>query len=386
MVGAWLFVGAAWVVGADRIDPGRLFVFWLIAAVLVTATRLGARAICRRRAAYVQNTVVVGAGDVGQLVARKLRQHPEYGINLLGFVDGDPRPLGPAVADVPVLGGLDDLTGLVARLDVDRVVIAFTRDERERMVDLVRKLQHFDVQIDVIPRFFEVVGPTADVHSVEGLALVGLRPIRLPRSSRLLKRALDLGVGGMALVALAPVLALVAAAVKLDSRGPVLFRQERRGAGERTFRILKFRTMVDGADARKGDLCHLNDHARAAGDARMFKMRDDPRVTRVGRVLRRLSLDELPQLWNVVRGEMSLVGPRPLVLAEDEHVAEWARRRVDLLPGMTGVWQVLGRSEIPFEEMVRLDYVYVTSWSLAGDVKLLLRTVPALVRGAKGAY
>jgi exopolysaccharide biosynthesis polyprenyl glycosylphosphotransferase len=385
-LGAWLFLAGTWATDARQVDFGRLLVFWVLAVALVTGARVGARAVCRRRLTYMQNTVVVGAGDVGQLVARKLLQHPEYGINLLGFVDGDPRPLGRHVVDVPVLGGIDELPALVRVLDVERVIVAFTRDSRERMVDLVRTLQDLDVQIDVVPRFFEVVGASADVHSVEGLALVGLRPIRLPRSSRLLKRTLDLSVAALALVLLAPLLAAISLAVKLDSRGPVFFRQERRGAGDRTFSIVKFRTMADGADGRKADLVRANDHARAGGDVRMFKMRRDPRVTRVGRLLRRLSLDELPQLWNVVRGEMSLVGPRPLVLSEDRHVATWARRRVDLLPGMTGLWQVLGRSEIPFEEMVRLDYLYVTSWSLAGDVKLLLRTIPALLTGAKGAY
>jgi len=150
------------------------------------------------------------------------------------------------------------------------------------------------------------------------------------------------------------------------------------GANDRTFSMLKFRTMIDGADLQKATLNHLNKHAN--GDSRMFKIPGDPRVTKVGRALRRFSLDELPQLFNVIRGEMSLVGPRPLVLNEDEFVASWGRRRLSLRPGMTGVWQILGRTDIPFDEMVKLDYLYVTNWTLSGDLKILARTIPAIVR------
>jgi lipopolysaccharide/colanic/teichoic acid biosynthesis glycosyltransferase len=157
------------------------------------------------------------------------------------------------------------------------------------------------------------------------------------------------------------------------------------GARDRTFRIAKFRTMAPDADGRRAELAHLNEHAKNGGNGLMFKAKDDPRVTRVGRVLRRTSVDELPQLWNVLRGDMSLVGPRPLPLEEDRHVGSWARRRLDLRPGITGPWQVLGRSEIPFEEMVKLDYLYVTSWSLGSDLKLLAQTIPVLFH-VRGAY
>jgi lipopolysaccharide/colanic/teichoic acid biosynthesis glycosyltransferase len=217
---------------------------------------------------------------------------------------------------------------------------------------------------------------------VEGLPLVGLPRLSLSRSSAFLKRTLDVAVAGAALFVLAPLLALVALAVKLSSPGPVLFRQVRMGQGERTFEILKFRTMAADAESRKLDIAHLNQHLRPGGDPRMFKIADDPRVTPLGRFLRRYSVDELPQLWNVVRGDMSIVGPRPLILDEDQDVDEWGRQRLDLNPGITGPWQVLGRNGIPFEEMVKLDYLYVTNWSLGTDLGLLLRTVPIVARGA----
>jgi len=383
-LGAWVFVAVTWISGLPRPDLGRVIAVWLLAVGTVTLTRIAARAACRQSLSYLQNTVIVGAGEVGQLVARKFLKHPEYGINLLGFVDTEPRALTNGLASVPVLGGPAELPGLVRTLDVERVVVAFTRDPQHDLLELVRNLNELDVQVDIVPRFFEVIGPHTVVHDVEGLSLVGVPAVRLPLSSRLLKRTMDLAVAVPGLLLLSPVLGLVALAIKLDSPGPVFFRQVRMGSRDRHFKILKFRTMTADADARKAQVAHLNRHA-AEGDGRMFKISADPRVTRVGRLLRRTSLDELPQLLNVVRGEMSLVGPRPLILDENRHVQDWARRRLDLKPGITGLWQVLGRSDIPFDEMVRLDYVYVTSWSLGGDLRLVLRTLPALVGRSRGA-
>jgi lipopolysaccharide/colanic/teichoic acid biosynthesis glycosyltransferase len=192
----------------------------------------------------------------------------------------------------------------------------------------------------------------------------------------LLKRATDIVFSALALVSLAPLMVLIALAIKKNSSGPIFFRQVRMGCRNKTFRIFKFRTMVADADARKGEFSHLNEYAKKGADARMFKIAKDPRVTKVGRLLRRYSLDELPQLINVLKGEMSLVGPRPLILEEDQHVEQWARQRLDLKPGMTGPWQVLGRNDIPFDEMVKLDYLYVTNWSLRRDLGLMANTIP----------
>ncbi len=206
------------------------------------------------------------------------------------------------------------------------------------------------------------------------MTLLGVRGLSRTRSSLGLKRSLDL-VGAIAgLLVLTPLFIAVALAIKATSRGPVLFSQERIGRGNRPFRLYKFRTMSAGADDLKPQLLHLNE-----SDGPMFKIANDPRVTRVGRLLRRTSVDELPQLWNVLKGEMSLVGPRPLVPFEDDHVVGRHRERLNLTPGLTGPWQVLGRTRIPFEEMVKLDYLYVSEWSLWNDIKLLLRTVPVIV-------
>jgi exopolysaccharide biosynthesis polyprenyl glycosylphosphotransferase len=377
-VGAWLFFALAYVLEFANPSFPKLGLFWLLAIVLVVCGRTLARSLVRRADAYIQNTVVVGAGHVGQRVARKLLQHPEYGVNIIGFVDEHPRVLGQGLEELSVIGSTAQLPELVEELAVERVIVAFSAAPYAETVRLIRTLGELGVQVDVVPRLFDVLGPHMRVHAAEGLPLLGLTPMRLSRSSLFLKRALDVLVASVALLLLAPLLAVVAIAIKLDSPGPVFFRQVRMGRNGATFTILKLRTMTADADARKGEVAHLNKHLM--GDPRMFKVSHDPRVTRLGAFLRRYSLDELPQFVNVLRGEMSLVGPRPLILDEHRHLDDWARKRLDLKPGITGLWQVLGRDDIPFEEMVGLDYRYVSNWSLANDFKLILKTVPAMRR------
>jgi exopolysaccharide biosynthesis polyprenyl glycosylphosphotransferase len=384
-VGAWLLIVVAWISGLARPDILKIALFWALAIALVTLGRATARTFCRSRITYQQNAVIVGAGEVGQLIGRKLLQHREYGINLVGFVDAEPKERRADLEHLTLLGPPERLATIIRLFDIERVLIAFSNESHHATLELIRSLKDLDVQIDIVPRLFDIVGTEIDIHTVEGLPLLGLRPLRLSHSSQLLKRSMDVLLAGIGLLVLAPLFAAVAIAIKLESPGPVFFRQERMGAGQRTFRILKFRTMTADADQRKDELAHLNKHATAGGDPRMFKIAADPRVNRVGRFLRRFDLDEFPQLVNVMRGEMSLVGPRPLILVEDVHVQDWARNRLNLRPGMTGVWQVLGRSEIPFEEMTKLDYLYVTNWSLVGDLKLIGRTIPAVLK-RRAAY
>jgi exopolysaccharide biosynthesis polyprenyl glycosylphosphotransferase len=379
-VGTWLLVLIA--SATQRIDPSvtKLVLFWSSALVLITLARACARALCRRQVAYLQNAIIVGADEVGQLVAHKVLQHREYRLNIVGFVDDGPRELSSELRHLAVLGSPSRLPALVRTLWIDRVIIAFSKASHERTLALIRSLKDLDVQIDIVPRLFELVSPGVGVHTVEGLPLISLPPLRLARSSRLLKRLMDLGLAIASLALLAPLFVFIALRIRFGSSGPVIFRQIRIGINGRPFSMYKFRTMTADADRRKAEFSHLNVHARDGGDPRMFKISNDPRVTRFGTFLRRYSLDELPQLINVVRGEMSLVGPRPLIPEEAEHVSDWARKRLALKPGMTGLWQVLGRSDIPFEEMTKLDYLYVTTWSFWGDLCLLFRTVPAIFR------
>jgi exopolysaccharide biosynthesis polyprenyl glycosylphosphotransferase len=379
-VGTWVFFLGSWLTALA--DPAllKLVVFWGLAIGAIAIGRATARSFCRHRITYLQNTVILGAGDVGQLVARKLLQHPEYGVNLVGFVDAAPKEQRHDLEHMTILGSTDRLPAIVRLFDIERVIVAFSNESHKDTLELIRSLKDLDVQVDIVPRLFEIVGTGVGIHTVEGLPLVGLRPLRLSRSARLVKRTLDLVTSAVGLVLLAPVFGVFALLIKRDSPGPVFFRQERMGVDGKTFRIFKFRTMAADADERKSEYAHLNRHAQNGGDPRMFKVQDDPRVTRFGRSLRRYSLDELPQLINVLKGEMSLVGPRPLILDEHNHVGDWARKRLDLRPGITGLWQVLGRSEIPFGEMTQLDYLYVTNWSLGNDVSLILRTLPAVLR------
>jgi exopolysaccharide biosynthesis polyprenyl glycosylphosphotransferase len=368
-------------VGFGPADRLHATVFWAASVLFVLCARTLARAIVREHADFVQNTVIVGAGEVGQAVAWKFLHHPETGINVVGFADDGFSQLRAELTHLPVLCPPRELASLMPQLDVDRVVIAFTPDGHEETLALVRDLRERHVLIDIVPRLFDLVGPGAEMHDVDGMPLVSLSTVRLSRSSVRLKRGLDLVVGGSAALLLAPLFGLVALAIKLDSRGPVFFRQKRVGGGGVEFDLLKFRTMVEDAESRKHEVAHLNMHLRPGRDPRMFKVPNDPRVTRVGRVLRRYFLDETPQLLNVLRGEMSLIGPRPLIPEEACFVDDWGRRRLELKPGMTGPWQVHGRSSIAFGEMVKLDYFYVTTWTLGSDLRLLLQTIPLVFRG-----
>lgn len=263
----------------------------------------------------------------------------------------------------------EDLSRLIAELDAHRVIVAPSGVGGDEVLDVIGTVKECGAAVSVLPRLFDVVGSSVEFDRVEGLTLLGVQKFGLSRSSQIVKRTLDIAGSALGLVLLSPLLAAIALAIKLDSRGPVLFRQIRVGREGRRFQMLKFRTMVEDAEERKLELVDLNE---ADG---LFKIAADPRLTRVGKQLRKMSLDELPQLWNVLRAEMSLVGPRPLVVDEDERVVGRHRRRLQLKPGMTGQWQVLGTSELPLTEMLTIDYLYAANWSLWDDVKILLRTV-----------
>jgi exopolysaccharide biosynthesis polyprenyl glycosylphosphotransferase len=381
-LGSWSFLVLTHLSRLPHPNLGRLVIFWLLAIVLVPIMRAIVRAIGRRQSAYIQNVIIVGSGYVARLLAEKIEKHPEYGLHVVGFVDRD-NSIAATDGKIPFIGTTDDLPALVDEYGAQRVAIAFSTDSHDQTLSVIRSVQDIDLQIDIVPRMFEVLGTNAQMHTIEGIPLVGLPRPTLSGSSRFLKRSLDLGAASIGLILFAPVFMVVALVIKLDSRGPVFFRQVRMGAGNRTFRVYKFRTMVADAEDRKAGIVHLNMHNGV--DNRMFKVAGDPRITRVGRLLRRWRIDELPQLLNVISGSMSLVGPRPLILEEDQHVSSWARRRLDLKPGMTGLWQVLGASDIPFDEMTKLDYLYITNWSLREDLRLIFLTLPALTR-ARAAY
>jgi exopolysaccharide biosynthesis polyprenyl glycosylphosphotransferase len=378
----WVFWAGAYVTGLAHPTTPKLLIFWAAAVVFVTVGRVVARAASRRHIAYMQNTIIVGAGDVGQLVARKLLQHPEYGINLVGFVDAEPKERRDDLGHLALLGAPDRLAALVRLFDVERVIIAFSRDSHEETIDLIRTLRDLDVQIDVVPRLFEIVGPNFGIYTVEGLPLVGLPPARISRSSRLIKRTIDIFGSIVGLVLISPLFAYAAWRIKRESPGPVYFRQRRLGMGMTEFTALKLRTMrVDTDDAPHREYIKQTMSASAIPNGNgIYKLDRSDAVTPFGRWLRKTSLDELPQLINVLRGEMSLVGPRPCIPYETEAFAPHQFERFLVPAGITGLWQVTARAHATFGEALDMDVAYARNWSLKLDFVLLFKTPLQVVR------
>jgi exopolysaccharide biosynthesis polyprenyl glycosylphosphotransferase len=337
------------------------------------ASAMVARSLVRRlhlRSATPDRCLVLGPRERASRVEEKLAHEATSNATVVATIDPDELPKGPECGAV--------LAETVRRHDVHRVIVASSALDNEDVLEIVRDMKALGIKVTLKPPLMGVVGSAVVFDDVHGDVFLGVRRFGLTRSEQRVKRAMDIVGAGLALIAVAPVIAVVALAIKLDSRGPVFFRQKRIGRDGERFCIIKFRTMVPDAEARKAELRH-----RGAAAGGLFKLEDDPRVTRVGRLLRRTSLDELPQLVNVLRGEMSLVGPRPLVLDEDEQIVGWHRRRLHLTPGVTGAWQVLGSTRVPLRDMVALDYLYIVNWSPWRDVEIALRTV-AYMLGRRG--
>jgi len=378
---SWLLLIVLVFIQGSRAPIGVLIVFWLSAIVVVPICRAISRRTIWSTTALRERVLIIGAGEVGHMIAAKISKHPEYRITLVGFLDdGEPRRNGDGGPPVPMVGTFHDLQRVLLEQRVDRVIVAFSRARHDDFLRIVRACADSAVRVNIVPRLFEVVSSRALVDDVEGIPLLDVGHVELSRFNMVAKRAFDLLVGGVMFLCFLPLLAVMAIVIKLDSRGPVFFRQERMGRGGKSFMILKFRSMDLGAEELREE---LSDQNECSGP--LFKMKCDPRVTRVGEFMRRWSIDELPQIINVMKGDMSLVGPRPLWVEEARQVHGWTMKRLDITPGITGLWQVLGRSDIPFDEMVKLDYMYVTGWSLSWDIKLLLQTVPAVL-AKRGAY
>ena len=364
-IGLWGYLKLA---PAQRPVFAQVLLFLVLSVLGVLAARAVSRRIARR-IAPPERVLFVGSGSSAELLVRKIRACPRFGLRPVGFLAEDADAAATPVIDLPHLGRPDTLRAVCLAHEIERAVIASPALDAELLTDLIREANHARVKVSVLPSVVDVLGAATELDDLDGVTVLGLNPVRFSRSSWALKRALDVAVSGTVLLASLVLLPFVALAIKLDSPGPVFFAQDRRGRRDRPFRVFKLRTMVTDAEAQAAAL--QEDSAHSA----WLLLDHDPRVTRVGHVLRRTSLDELPQLWNVLRGDMSLVGPRPMPLETDARISGWGRRRLDLAPGITGLWQVLGRTTIPFEEMIKLDYLYVTNWTLWGDVKLLIKTV-----------
>jgi exopolysaccharide biosynthesis polyprenyl glycosylphosphotransferase len=348
------------------LDDARLVWLWASLFGASLLARWAARKLLGRWL-EPERCLLAGSCETARDQARRLAANDRINAGIVGWV-----PLDPHASERRggALGRLADLTQIVEENRIERVIVAPRAGESDLLPDVITRVKAMGIKVSVLPRMLDVVGSSSEFDAVGGATLLGVRQFGLSPSSAVAKRAVDVLGGTLALVLLSPLLILIAVTVRLSSPGPVLFRQTRIGRDGRPFRMLKFRSMRVGADAQKAQLLGSNE----AGEG-LFKIPDDPRTTRLGRHLRRTALDELPQLVNVLRGEMSLVGPRPLIEEEDQRVAGWHRRRLHLRPGITGPWQVLGSAKIPLSEVVTIDYLYAANWSLWGDVKILLRTV-----------
>ena len=370
---AWLMGG---LIVSGELDRHEALFLWLTLAILLMLARTGARAIALR-IAPVERCLFIGDQTSADAIRSKLTEHGGVRAKMVAHLNLDKA--APWSTDSFSQSRLSEVRDLARTLDVHRAIVAPRSADAGEMLDLVRTLKAVGVRVSVLPRLLEVVGSSVEFDDLHGVTVMGVRRFDLTRSSSAMKRGFDLIGASIGLLAISPLLIAVAIAIKLDSpSGPVFFRQLRVGRHGKRFRMFKFRTMILDADAMKDSLRDRNE----AQDG-LFKIADDPRITRVGKILRKSALDELPQLLNIITGEMSLVGPRPLVVEEDERIEGWHRRRLELMPGMTGHWQILGPARVPLREMMAIDYLYVANWSLWTDIKILLRTVPHVI-GRRG--
>ena len=362
---------SSWQMLHGKLRSPQLLAVWALMFIFTLLARWFARHYAHRVTA-AERCLVVGGTQAADALATRLDATGSVNAVLVGSLE-----LGGGASEERE-AALRALERTIVEDDVHRVILAPWATDNELVLDVVRLAKSLGVKVSLLPRLFEVIGSSVVFDDVRGLTVLGVKRFGLTRSSLAIKRATDIVVSLVAIVALAPLLVVIAALIRLEGRGPILFRQTRVGRDGVCFSMLKFRSMVVDAEAMKPKLAAETGPHKGE----LFKIADDPRITRVGGWLRRGALDELPQLFNVLHGNMSLVGPRPLVVDEDALVHGWHRRRLHLTPGMTGPWQVLG-SSAPLAEMVNMDYLYIANWSLFADVKIMLRTALHVVSGRR---
>jgi exopolysaccharide biosynthesis polyprenyl glycosylphosphotransferase len=375
-----------------RFVPSRLvFIYaWGVAIAFLLVRRLITRGIRRwlwSREIGVDRVLVVGAGETGRRLMQAMMGTPALGYRVVGFVDDATTTDALAVATengvtrTERLGATDDIRELVGRLDVDEVIVALPAEAHDRTLGIIDHCRQSAVTFKVVPDLLQLSLDRVDLGEVAGMPLIGLKDASIRGANLIAKRMIDIAIALVVLAAMAIPMAIIALLIRRDSAGPILFRQTRVGRDGAHFTCLKFRCMVENADEQRAELIR----ASGVSDPRLFKLPDDPRLTRVGKHVRRWSLDELPQFINVLRGEMSVVGPRPALPEEVASYDDWHHQRLLVTPGLTGLWQVNGRSNLTFDEMVRLDLYYAEHWSAWLDFKIVVRTLPAILT-RRGAY
>ncbi|HEY1965279.1 MAG TPA: sugar transferase [Acidobacteriaceae bacterium] len=372
-----LLSGALYLGRGQEISRGVVILTIAFTAVLLTTRRLIWRAMVYRRydrGIETRNILVVGTGRVGQALRHHIESIRHLGFNFKGFVRV-PGYESEGAASADVLGTIDEVLGLARKHFVDEI---FLTAPCERMVvkRLVQQAREAGVDVRVVPDLYDGLAWNAPIEYIGQFPTIPLHRGEVPMVRKVLKRVLDITVSSVALVLLSPVLVAIAIAVRVDSLGPIFYASDRTGKKARVFKCLKFRTMVPDAERRKAEVLHMNER-----DTVLFKITNDPRITRVGRFLRKYSLDELPQLFNVLRGDMSLVGPRPPIASEVKRYELNHLRRLDVLPGITGLWQVQARQDPSFDSYISLDTAYIENWSLWLDAKILVRTIGVVISG-----
>jgi len=338
------------------------------------------RRYLRASGKYTRTVLVVGAGEKAARYMSSLRKYSDWGLDLIGFVDSNPKTDRDEYYGAPVLGGPKDLPDILHRHPIDEVVFAVPMRELEECVDMLALCEQEGVRTLIISDFFSGLIARVESEIIYGIPVLIYSTTPLKVWQQLIKRVFDILVSGTMLILLLPLFIFIAVAIKLTSKGPVIYRSKRVGLNKKTFNFYKFRTMVIGAEQLKERLMEQNVMQKI-----VFKVKDDPRITSIGKFLRKFSLDELPQLWSVFRGDMAVVGPRPPLVSELDKFESWHRRKLSVKPGLTCIWQISGRSEITdFDEWVRLDLEYIDNWSLWLDFKIFFKTIPVVVLG-KGA-
>lgn len=370
----------------EYISRGYMVFFWFLILIFTFFCRTMLKtvlAIGGQHYVMDRNALIIGAGNVGKLVAIKMRKHKHFGLNPVGFLDNDPLYMEfeeEEIKDLKVLGGSDDIYAQIMKHNIDEVIIAFTGDSHGDLLDLSVQCNKAGVECSVVPRLYEAITDEITVNEIGGVPLLGLPKVEIKGFNHIMKTLEDYILTIFILLLIWPVMLITAIAVKLDSKGPVLFAQTRVGKNGKPFKFYKFRSMVENAEAMKAEIAKAYNR-----DWFYFKLKDDPRITKVGKFIRKTSLDELPQFFCVLAGNMSIVGPRPALPSEVAEFEEWHKLRLNVKPGITGPWQVSGRSDLPYDEMVKLDLYYAENWSLWHDAKILIKTLAAVLT-TKGAY
>ena len=362
----------------------RLMIFWaaLFTGVLIALARLFRRWTMRwlyRRGVMADNALVVGSGEAGRGVIRTLLARSDLGFKAIGFLD-DGSNLGSR--RIPYLGTWTDIDDILKRNpDMHTVFVAMPADRHEDIMRVTKSCIEHGVSTQIVPDLLQLSLGAVEMNNMGGIPVLSVRTKQTSVTSRVLKRLLDLAMVGVFAIPGLLIGGAIALAIKLEDGGPIFYRANRIAKGGKTIGMYKFRSMVQDADALRAKLWEQNE-----ADGAIFKIKDDPRVTRVGKVIRKMSLDELPQLLNIALGHMSFVGPRPPIQDEVDQYEEWHHRRLDVVGGLTGLWQVSGRADLTFDEAVLLDIYYIENWSLALDLRIILQTIPYVLLSRGGAY